>query len=202
MKILETLNRLTVGRTILIGILLAAFYYIAIFDPGVVQTNSINMSNGRLREIRDKLDESQKKLDRANVYRATAARLGGTIQKFLSLIPEKFRISDLMRIVSNEAKVAGSSLATMSPKGTEVSVVAPEFEELTVSVELTGSFLQHMLFLSNLTKVNSILIVRSFDFTHVRDGNGEEPAVVKMVADIVAFRYRGNDKTGKSAEKK
>jgi Tfp pilus assembly protein PilO len=100
-------------------------------------------------------------------------------------------MADLMRIVSNEAKSAGSSLATIQPKTTEVSAVAPEFEELTVELELQGSFLQHMVFLANLTKVQQILIVRKFEFSHLREGKGDEAPQVKLVAEIVAYRYRG-----------
>ena len=111
-------------------------------------------------------------------------------------------MSDLMRIVSNETKVAGSSLVGVTPKTQEVSKVASEFEELNVSLELNGSFVQHMIFLSNLTKVNQILIVKNFDFSHVRDGKGDDPAVVKMVADIVALRYRGTNSESKTEKAK
>ena len=81
----------------------------------------------------------------------------------------------------------------IEPKNTSISPVAPEFEELILTIELQGSFLQHMVFLSNLTKINQILIIRKFNMTHSRDGKGDESPVVAMNAEIAAFRYRGID---------
>lgn len=188
---MSVLRRLTMGRAFLIGLCLAAFYYFIMFDKGATQNDTIAASNSRLAELEAQMQDAQQKLDNAAVYKKTAAEVGTTIEKLLTLIPEQFGLSDLMRIVSNEAKSAGSSLSTIVPKDTAVSAIAPEFEELTVGIELNGSFLQHMVFLSNLTKVNQILIVRKFDIIHASEGRGDEAPVVTLKADIVAYRYRG-----------
>ncbi|NJL24919.1 MAG: type 4a pilus biogenesis protein PilO [Calothrix sp. SM1_5_4] len=192
MKITDVLNRLTTGRAALIGLIVAAFYYFIVFDTGMVQQANIANARSRISEIQATLQGSQKKLDRALVFKKTATEVGSTISRLLSLIPEKFSMADLMRIVANEAKVAGSSQVALTPKTTEISSIASEFEEISVSVELSGSFLQHMVFLSNLTKIDQILIVRRFEFSLLKEGRGDEPATVKMQADITAFRYRGS----------
>lgn len=189
----ELLARITFGRALLIGILLAIFYRFALFDTGATQTASIQSTQSRIADLQKQVQESQRKLDRAMVYKKTAAEVGGTITKLLSLIPEKFAMPDLMRIVSNEAKTAGSSLQDIKPETTEVSKVASEFEEVSLTIDLSGTFLQHMVFLSNLTKMNQILIIRKFDFQLTRDAKGEDPALVKMAAKIVAYRYRGEE---------
>lgn len=201
MNALDMLKRITVGRAMIIGMVLGAFYYFAIFDAGMAQTGQIAANQGKINQLQGEIQENQRKLDRAAVYKKTAAEVGGTIKKLLSLIPEGSGISDLMRIVSNEAKVAGSSLSTINPGITKVSPVASEFEELSVDIELNGSFLQHMVFLSNLTKGNQILIVRKFDFLHTKDGRADESPTVKMTAEIVSFRYRGDAKTNSTGGK-
>ncbi len=191
--ITDLLNRMTVARSMIIGILVAALYYFVVFDSGMLQQSQIAAKNQRIQELQRQIVEDQKKLERALIYKQTAAEIGSTINKLLSLVPEKFGMSDLMRIVSNEAKVAGLSMAGVTPGSVRVSPVASEFEELTASIELQGSFLQHMVFLSNLTKINQILITKKIDFTHLKDNRGEEPPTVGMKAVIVAYRYRGND---------
>lgn len=191
MKVADLLARISLGRAVIIGLVLAAFYYYLIFDSGMTQITAINEGKNRVVTLQAQLVEQQRKLDSAAVYKKTAAEVGSTINKLLSLIPEKFGMSDLMKIASNEHKVAGSSLVKIEPRATRISPVAPEFEELSLGIELQGSFLQHMVFLSNLTKINQILIVRKFDFTHLREGKGEESPMVTMNAEIVAFRYRG-----------
>lgn len=193
MNIGEALSRISMGRAIIIGMVLCAFYYFLVYDSGMTQIAGINQARARTNELNAQLQDYQQKLDSAAVYKKTAAEVGSTINKLLSLIPEQFGMSDLMRIVSNEVKVAGSSLEKIDPKTTQVSTVASEFEELSVMVDLKGSFLQHMVFLSNLTKINQILIIRSFDLNHFRDGKGEESPIVHLKAEIVAFRYRGSD---------
>ncbi len=193
MKIGEFMNRITLGRSVIIGMLLCAFYYFLVYDSGVTQKAAIAQSQAKVTELQTKLQDYQQKLDSAAVFKKTAAEVGSTINRLLTLIPEQFGMSDLMRLVSNEAKVAGSSLATIEPKTTQISSVAKEFEELTVNVDLQGSFTQHMVFLSNLTKINQILIVRKYELSHMRDGKADESPVVHLTAEIVAYRYRGTD---------
>lgn len=193
MKIGELMNRISLGRAIIIGLVLCAFYYFLVFDSGMTQQTAISQNKQRINELQAQLQDFQQKLDAAAVFKKTAAEVGSTISRLLTLIPEQFSMSDLMRIVSNEAKVAGSSMTTLEPKTTQISPTAKEFEELTVAVELQGSFLQHMVFLSNLTKTNQILVIRKYEFQGMSEGKAEEAASVKMNAEIVAYRYRGAD---------
>ena len=187
----QLLSRLTMGRAMMMGFVIGAFYYFFMFDEGVSQKSQISQRQARIQELQTQIQDNQAKLDRAAVYKKTATEVGSTINKLVSLIPEKFGMSDLMRIVADETRQAGLSQSATTPGATVISPVAPEFEELTVAVDVSGSFLQHMIFLSNLTKVPQILITRKIEFTHVRDGRGDEPPIVKMSADITAFRYRG-----------
>ena len=191
MNFSELLNRLTMGRALMLGVGIAIIYYFLLFDDGSVHRAAIAQSQQQIADFEKQIADSQKKLDQAAVYKRTVAEVGGTITKLLSLIPEKFGMPDLMRIISNEAKVAGSSLATLTPKNVTVSPLAKEFEELTVTLELQGSFLQHMMFLSNLTKQNQILVVRRFNLNVTKEGHGDDPTQTKFSADIVAYRYRG-----------
>jgi Tfp pilus assembly protein PilO len=190
--ITDVMNRITVVRAMILGMVLAAFYYFMMFDPGMAQQTQISNNTNRISDLQRTIEDNQKKLDRAAVYKKTASEIGSTINKLLSLVPEKFGMTDLMRIISNEAKVAGLSLSTVKPESTKISAMAPEFEELIATVDISGSFLQHMVFLSNLTKINQILITKKIEFQHQRDGRGDEPPTVGMKVEIVAFRYRGS----------
>lgn len=191
MGILQALNRITMARALLIGGVVTAFYYFLMYDSGASQGASIAAAQTKLQELQTQMNDAQTKLENAAVYKKTAAEVGSTIEKLIGLIPEKFGMSDLMRIVSNEVKTAGSSLAAITPKSTEPSEVAPEFEEVSLDVDVQGSFLQHMVFLSNLTKVQNILIIRKYEMSNAREGKGDEAPSVRLNAEIVAFRYRG-----------
>ncbi|MGZ3721698.1 MAG: type 4a pilus biogenesis protein PilO, partial [Bdellovibrionales bacterium] len=180
MKFLEIFNRMTMGRALLLGMVLAAFYYFLMFDGGTTQRTAIDTSKAQVAALQKEILDNQAKLDRAAVYKKTAAEIGTTINRLLGVIPEKFGISDLTKIVSNETRIAGSSLISITPGTPEISPVAKEFEELTVKLDMNGSFLQHMVFLSNLTKINQILIVRKFDLAMAGEAKGEESPNVHM----------------------
>ena len=185
------LKKISTGRAILLGIALAAIYYFVMFDSGASLVASTAQVKQQMDELQKQLKIDQDKLDRAAIYKKAASEVGTTIGKLLAVIPEHFGFPDLMKLISNETKVAGSSLASITPGKSEVSKVASEFEELGVSIDLSGTFLQHMIFLSNLTKINQILIVRKFNLNLTREAKGEESPIIHMTADIVAFRYRG-----------
>ncbi len=194
MKLIDVIQRMSMGRAVLIGFVVAGFYYLIMYDSGRNQEAAIAASRDQVTELRRQMDENQAKLDRAIVYKRTVAELGTEIQKLLSVIPEQFGIQDLMKIVSNEAKVAGSSLNSIVPGKQVEFVLVKEFDEVNVTIELTGSFLQHMLFLSNLTKISQILIVRKMDITSSSTGasRADEANNVKLAAEIVAYRYKGS----------
>lgn len=191
MKLNDILNKISTGRAVIIGLVFAAFYYFMVFDQGMAQKNKISAAQAEISSYEQQIKDNQIKLDRAAVYKKTAGEIGSTINKLLSVIPEKFGSSDLMKLVSNEVKVAGSSLTSIVPQKPEVSRYAKEFEELSLQIDITGSFQQHMLFFSNMTRINQILTIRRFDLSTVREGKGDEAPMVKLTAEIVAYRYVG-----------
>jgi len=191
MNLTAMISRLTLGRAMMLGLSIAVIYYFMLYDDGSSLRQSIDSSRARLGQIEKEMRINDEKLQRAAVFKKTAEEVGSTIGRLVTIVPEKFSMPELMRLVSNESKVAGSSLSAIRPAGTMVWSVAKEFEEVALDIELVGSFLQHMVFLSNLTKLHQILIVRRYDMAAQGDMRSDEAAVVKMSAQIVAYRYRG-----------
>ncbi len=183
------------GRALILGVVLGVFYYFLLYDSGEAQKAAITTGVARIEELNAQIADAQRKLDAAAVHKKTAAEVGGTLQKLLSSVPVQFGMNEVMRLVSNEAKVAGVSLIGMDPRISESSTLSSalssEFEELGINVKLEGSFLQLMVFLSNLTKANQILIVRKFEIAQAREGKGDEAPVIALSADIMALRYKG-----------
>ena len=199
MNIVEMLHRMSTGRALLVGLILGAFYYMVMYDSGVKQKESLVSNRAQLEELQKQVQENQAKLDRAAVYKKTASEIGTTIHKLLSVIPENFSSVDLKKILSNEAKVAGTSLASLTEGIPNISSISKEFEELSVTVDMTGSFLQHMVFFSNLTKINQILIVRKIEFTQTGSARAEDAASIKLNAEVIAYRYRPSGATAGDA---
>src|ERR1700680_3998601 len=108
------------SRALIVGMVLSSLYYFIFLDKGTAQQANIQAAQQQIADLQKQIQESQAKLDRAAIYKKTAGETGTTISKLLGVIPEHFAIPDLMKIVSNEAKVAGSSLASIIPGNPEI----------------------------------------------------------------------------------
>ena len=157
MNIVKVLGQMSPARALMFGFGLAAIYYFVAFDGGSAVTQSIIKNTEELEKIKVELRGMKQKVERAQVFEKTSHELGQTLHSVLSYVPEKTNHSDLMKIVSNEVKSSGARLVKM--RGLEEPVKSDFYQTVAVEVELQGSFVQHMLFLSYLTRVDQILTV-------------------------------------------
>lgn len=157
MNIVRILGQLSPLRALLFGFGLAGIYYFIAFDGGSSVLAQIAKSTEDIDRIKLELASARQKLERAQIFEKASAQLGQTLHSVLSYVPEKTNNSDLMKIVSNEVKTSGARLVKM--RGLEEPQTATFYQTIVVEVELQGSFVQHMLFLANLTRVDQILTV-------------------------------------------
>ena len=193
-RVTDALKRLTTARALILGLFFAALYYYFIYDNGDTITHNLAQAQSEINADQKKEKELTEKLDRAHEYQRSAAEMGEALNRLLSYIPEDFRPQDFMKVVSEEAKVAGLNIIRID----EVNMAAQrdkkvEFEELGVSVELEGSFAQQMTFLANLTKRKQIFILDRFSLIRQRNGANEADfPVLAFHANIKAYRYVGS----------
>lgn len=191
MSILDMLNRLTTIRALMIGMMVGAVYYFIMFDSGESYSAQANGLQVQVNELKKKINDSDAKIQTAMVYKQAAAELGTKIDQMMSVIPEKFDETDLLALVSREIEAAGSSLLNIAAVPPTPQVMAPEFEEIRVKLNVDGSFSQHMMFLANLTKINQIVVAKELEFSLESTPAPGVPPLVKLVATIVAYRYKG-----------
>lgn len=192
-KIKDLLRRLTILRALVLGGFLAALYYSLVYDNGDVLNRTIANAQKEIESQTKQLKDMNDKLDRAHEYQRSAAEMGEALNRLLSYIPEDFRGQDFMKLLSEEAKIAGLNIIRINEASTNNQKdKKAEFEELLVQVDFQGSFAQQMTFLANLTKRKQIFIVDDFQFTKERNGGPEsEFPVVRFHAAIKAYRYIG-----------
>lgn len=196
MKLGDAFARLTMVRALILGAFIASLYYFFIFDAGTTQQSSIASMRADIVSQQKQLTEVSQKLDRAIEYQRSAAEIGEALNKLLAYIPENFRLQDFMKTVSEEAKVAGLNIIRVSENHNSNynSAKRTDFEELAVSVELQGTFAQHMTFLSNLTKQKQIFILQKFTMDRDQNngaGNEMEVPILSFKGEIHAYRYIG-----------
>ena len=105
----------------------------------------------------------------AEKYREAARKLGEQMDAVLRAVPEKYNSLELMKVLSDEAKVVGTSIVDLKPIQQANRVRAQQedtpFKPVGVDVTLTGTFNQLMLFMSNLTKVSKVILVKKLSIS-------------------------------------
>ena len=78
-------------------------------------------------------------------FTTTKKILGETFDKLIRYLPEDFNVNDQMKIISTEAKTAGANIVKYSKRQRRKKQFQ-FYEEISVKVELEGTFTQVMMF--------------------------------------------------------
>lgn len=194
MSVLERLVEMTFSKALLIGVGLAAVYYFIGYDSGSQQMARANQDRSKIQQLNQEIGNVQKELNRSKEFKETLRLKDEQFLTFTSYIPERLNLSDMMRAISNEAKAAGVNILSIrDAKTTQANYQYTS--PLAVDVELEGGFPQHILFLSYLTRLDSIFTVDAMSFTsEVSKKSKRDPRdiSVRFKATIVGYRYIGN----------
>lgn len=189
----EKLKQLTFGKTILIGLVLTVVYYFALYDDGVALETQINTTRTELETNTKELESLKKAILDAERYKLTMATLGAEMDKVLLAIPAKLTTLDLMKIISTEAKNVGANIVNIN-SGTSVARGRDEpatfYESVPISISITSSYTQTMLFLSNLTRLDKIVVAKKIKMNASSAANSVSTSPIMSTSiDIEAFKY-------------
>jgi len=195
----EMFARLTLVRALVMGLFLAGLYYVTMYDNGEAQRAMIQQSQSTIQRLQGELAQVEESLQRAKSFQSASLDLGNSIQKLLSFIPEDFRMGQLMKMISQEARIAGLDLKNMQPvvvvQGTNnFGKNLTEFEEIGVQLELRGTFTQILSFMSSLTEKKQIFLFEKIKIFKTLGVQGEEE-LVTLTAEVHAYSYLGASKT-------
>lgn len=189
--LLVLISTLPRARAILVSMVLSAVYYLMFFDGGERIQNQINTAQSEVQRIQAELVEANKKMEEVRVLKAAQEKDAEKLNFLLGFIPEKLSKVDLMRTVSSEVKAVGANLLSL----TDLSKVESGdlYEEMSIDVQISGTYAQFMMFLANLTKLSNIVTV-----SKVKIGGSSGPAktvegplMLNLSATIKGYRYKG-----------
>lgn len=191
-------------KAFLLGLVFAAIYFLVGYDSGDVQIKRAQQARQKTQEIKAELQRIQVNLDRSKEFKETLKLKDEQFLTFTSYIPEQLNISDMMKAISAEAKAAGVNINSIKDGKISESESFQFTDAIAVSVQLDGGFPQHLLFLSYLTRLDSIFTVSEMSFAMKSSGKSGDPSEIKVSfnANIVGYRYTGNTSpTGQGAQK-
>lgn len=206
----EKLQQLSISKAIMIGIALAGVYFFAIYDSGSRLETQISTKQAETTKAQQELTAIKKAIADAERFQKTKETLGQELDLVLKAIPVELTPLEFMRIVSNEAKVVGASILSLT-QGRENRTAAPVgkdqekpfFEPVSVNIGLEGTYNQLMMFLSNLTKVDKIVTVSNLKLQLKTDtADSTAPSLLKLEGELKAYRYLPQEDGDKNKDKK
>ncbi|OFZ19044.1 MAG: hypothetical protein A2Z20_09865 [Bdellovibrionales bacterium RBG_16_40_8] len=213
---LKIFQGLAFGRAFIIGLVIGATYYSAYYDGGSKLEQQISAVNDEILQSKNEIESVKKAIADAERYEKTMSNREVEMQKVLQAIPEKLDANDMMRTISVEAKGVGVEINGLvsrpSTRSQQNDSGKSFYEEVPIDIDLTGTYGQIMLFLSNMTRMDKIITASKMTFAvSAKGGQPQSVSVVPNInlkATLVAYRYsheitkdetgggRGNKKDG------
>lgn len=192
MAIEEKLHAMSLPQAVIAGGVLAAVYYFLLFNDGSRIEAQIQQAQTQLDAERTELSNLEQQIEDARRMQAMADKMGEEIKQVGDYLPEKFSSVDLMRIVNEEIKAVGVNLENLTSGNSAGLGIQNEgssfYEKVSVDVSLEGEFNQLLVFLSNLTRVKKILILKKFTLRSEMGSSGDARDL-KFQATIEGYRF-------------
>ena len=192
----EKLNSLTMSMAFLVSLGIAAVYYFVAYNTGEALESSIASLEQSYAANQSEIERVRTAIQDAERYQQTMATLGSEMERVQKAIPSALTSQDMMKLLSNEAKVVGAEInqitasQSQSYQASNPDTPPPLYEPVTIEINLTGTYNQLMLFLSNLTKSDKIISAKklNLNISQGRPTNSTTP-IIEMRATIEAYKY-------------
>jgi Tfp pilus assembly protein PilO len=184
----EKLKQTTNSIAFLIGLAIAGLYYMSVYDTGESREAQIASITSEMSGLQAEIDKMNKTIVEAEKYKDIAKQLGAELDVVLTAIPEKYNSTELMKVLSAESKAVGLSILNLNPQGGTPGA-GSFYVPVGVSVGFEGTFNQLMKFMSNLTKVNRIIVVKGLQMTVRGGGVNTASPILSFGATFEAYRY-------------
>lgn len=188
MSLADQLNQIDQKKALIVGLVIAIFYYGLFYDDGRVLKAQIENARSEEQRAEEELVRLTEERARIRQYQLFVEALGDSFDALINFMPESMTSSDLMKAISTEATTAGLNIISLGDgqaSGTDDSF----YEPLSIMANLSGSFYQQMLFLAHLSALKQIVSVDSLQLSLGSLGEAGEDPVINMDISVVGYRY-------------
>jgi Tfp pilus assembly protein PilO len=185
-KLIVGLGEASWSKILVIGLLLAGLYYLAMYDNGAALRAALESSTHQLADTTKKLRETKKALDDAARFEKDVIAQEQNFKKVTEFMPADINAAELNQILTRQATLAGVKIMKLDPQAGDQRI---DFYEMTrMKVVVQGSFAQILSFMSNLTKVPKLLTFDDLELAMIPAGDPEQPKI-NGTGTLVAYRY-------------
>lgn len=193
MKLADTLIDMPLSKAFLVGVVIAGLYWFVGYDSGTNWETAITGHSENISKLRAEQKQLQEDIQRAKNFKENIQLKDEQFQTFTNYIPAKLSVADMMKAISSEAKAAGTNIIGIEDRSRSQRTQSEFYETISINVELEGTFPQHLLFLSFLTRLETIITIENIDLKSAQSAAGADGSAVKLSAVLVGYRYTGGE---------
>lgn len=200
---LVKLGELKWSQVAMFGFLAAAVYYLLLFDDGTTLAADIDQRKAAVAEGRRKLEETKTAVANADRFQKEVETAREQFAKIIEYMPSNLTQSEMTNIVSKEISGAGAKVIRFEPVNGGNAQKNDVYDSVRVKVTISGTFVQIVKFLSNLSNVPKLLTFDRVQLENSTTVESEAP-VLSFEGVIAGHRYlksaKATDGTAASGE--
>lgn len=208
MSLESQLASLSIQKAAIVGIAVAGFYYFALYNDGSGLEKRIKTARAKEAQIQAELTDVENRRKEALRIKAALSEIGKKLDDLVKFLPSTLRSSDFMKMLSDEAQAAGVNILSIDDLSStnqfdnqSVEQDGSEyFVKIPVRVKLEGTYVGLLSFLSNLTKIDKIILLNDIEISKSNVVGKVDPTadvMLMMEGKVVAFRYDEPEEEGK-----
>lgn len=186
--VVNRIATLSINQAFMAGLILAALYYFTLFDDGSLLDQQAMSAKQQIDAERTKEKESDLALTRIKQLRDSYSALTEHFKVVSTQIPTDLQMSEIIRTVDTMAKTSGIVIKTKEPR---LPMKEDILETLPIRIQAEGSFSEIAMFIYNLSTIERIYRVRSFNISGPSDVRNLSK--LKMEAELASFRFTGSE---------
>jgi len=192
----EAFTGLKFAAAVLIGLALSAVYYLVLFDDGSVLDRKTQAQKVKLQSTIEEIRKVKQDISEANRLKDKVEQLSTQYREALQYLPTEWRQDELITEISKQAQVAGVRIVKINPK--KDTKIQQGYEKMVIDFELSGTFTEVAIFLSNMTKIKRLISIGDFEL--VNKSEDVDSPVLVFTGDFFAYRYLKEDEVNAKKE--
>lgn len=174
---------------ILLGLLVGGAYYVT--NQGSIESieTQITQQRQEVQKREAEVQETKKIAADRKKFEEEVNFVSDQLRAALEFLPNSLKEQEILTRISNEARSAGVNPTAIVPRK---ATAKGFYEELSMDVEMEGSYTQLVMFLAYISKIQRIVNIRGLELT-VKE-NREDSPILKLKGNLVAYRYLEGNK--------
>ncbi|RME18076.1 MAG: hypothetical protein D6797_01135 [Bdellovibrio sp.] len=189
----EKLKEMTYGQAAIFGILLAAIYYFLAYDSGSSKELQLQNLTKQVQTKKLEIRKAKRAIASAKKFEKLAKQTGGLLEKVIQYLPNDMTPVEAKKMIAKEAQVVGISFSNISAKLLDEEVY--DFvREIEIGARFKGEFNQMMNFLSDLTGIGKIIVVKKLQMSPITSLKSSSGPLIDMNLELRAFYFSTEEK--------